>query len=71
MYLTTKPEVSVALSVRELLRRLQTDLHQTWQGDRGQARKTPRGTCFHGNHRVVMATKKTVFLWPDQHCGGI
>ena len=60
--LTTKPEVSVALFVRELLRRLQTDLHQTWQGGQGQAWKTPHRTCFHGNHHVVMATKKTVFL---------
>ena len=60
--LTTKPEVSVALFVRELLRHLQTDGHQTWQGGRDRAQKKPRGTRFHGNHHVVMATKKGVFM---------
>ncbi len=39
-YLTTKLEVCVALFVRELLGRLQTDLHQTWQGDRGHIGKS-------------------------------
>ena len=53
--------MSVALFVRELLRRLQTDGYQTWQGGRDQAHKKPRGTCFHGNHHVVMATKKMCF----------
>ncbi len=58
-YLTTKPEVSVALFVHELLRSLQTNLYQTWQGGPDWARKTPRGTRFHGN---LMATRKTVFF---------
>ncbi len=62
VHLTTKPEVSVALFVHELLRSLRTDLHQTWQGGWGCTRKTPRETCFHGNQHVVMATRKTVFL---------
>ena len=47
------------------------DRSQTWQGGRGGARKKPRGTRFHGNDHVVMATRKTVFLWPDQDCGWI
>ena len=69
--LTIKPEVSVALFVRKLLCRLQADGHETWQEGWGRAQKKSRGSRFHGNHHVVMATKKTVFLGPDQHCGGI
>ncbi len=53
--------MSVCLFVRLLLGRLRTDLHQTWQGGRGRARKTPRGTRFHGNQFVAMATKKDDF----------
>ena len=59
--LTTKGEVSRNLFVRYLLGRLWTYGHQTWQGGQGQARKKPRGTRFHGNHHVAMATKKQCF----------
>ena len=57
--------MSVCLFVCHLLRRLRTDMHQTWQEGRGWARKVPRGTRFHGNRLVAMATK---YLWPDQDC---
>ena len=70
-YLTTKPGVSVALFVRKLLCRLQADGHQTWQEGQGRAQKKSRGTRFHGNQCVAMATKKRkCFLWPDQNFVG-
>ena len=53
--------MSVCLFVPYLLWRLQADQHQTWQEGRGQTRKTPRGTRFHGNQCVVIATKKGDF----------
>ncbi len=36
--LTIKPEMSVCMFVRYLLRRLRTNWHQTWQGGRGRIR---------------------------------
>ena len=63
MHLTIKPEMSVDLFGSLLLRRLWTDWHQTWQESRGGAQKKPRGTRFHGNHHVVMATKKKLCFY--------
>ena len=70
-HLTIKGEMSMCLFVRYILQRLRTDLHQTWKEGRGWTRKTPRGTRFHGNQFVAMATKKMVFLWQDQDCGWV
>ncbi len=52
IYLPIKREMSVCLFVCYLLRRLRTDLHQTWQESRGQARKnekTQYGQCHQLN----------------------
>ena len=50
--------MSVCLFVRELLRRLWVHGHQTWQGGRGQARKTPRENKILKFQLVAMETRK-------------
>ena len=50
--------LSVSLSIPHLLRRLWTDLDQTWQEGQEQVWAELKGIGFHGNLPVVMATKK-------------
>ncbi len=57
----------VHMFVRDLLRRLWTDWHQTRHEGRGLVDLEPKGIGHHGNQYATMATNKRCFWRPDQH----